>query len=211
MLKFLNTFFTLEPQKPKPPLDTRLIGPRVFLRMADPSDWTAWRVLRSDSRDFLTPWEPRWAENGLSYTFFCGLLRRYWRDWRQGKAYSFLIFKPDADGADILVGGITLNNIQRGIGQKGTLGYWIGKPFAHQGLMTEAATLLCDFAFNSLRLHRLEASCLPHNEPSKKLLRKLGFEEEGFAKSYLQINGKWEDHVLWGKTIPPHSKHDNQT
>ena len=68
--------------------------------------------------------------------------------------------------------------------------------------MSEAAQLVCDFAFRQLRLHRVEASCLPHNEPSKALLQKLGFEEEGFAKAYLKINGKWEDHLLWGKTAP---------
>jgi ribosomal-protein-alanine N-acetyltransferase len=58
---------------------------------------------------------------------------------------------------------------------------------------------VCDFAFRALRLHRIEASCLPHNEPSKKLLAKLGFDEEGYAKAYLQIDGRWQDHILWAK------------
>ena len=66
--------------------------------------------------------------------------------------------------------------------------------------MTEAARLVCSFAFETLRLHRVEASCLPHNEPSKALLRRLGFTEEGFAKSYLQIDGRWQDHLLWGQS-----------
>jgi ribosomal-protein-alanine N-acetyltransferase len=203
MFKYFTSFFHLPADRPKPPMDMRLIGPRVVLRMADPSDWRAWRALRNTSRDFLVPWEPLWPENALGYNFFCGLLRRNWRDWRMGHAYAFLVFLHDGrDGEGNLVGGISLNDIQRGIGQKGTLGYWVGKPFAGQGLMTEATNLVCDFAFNSLRLHRVEASCLPHNEPSKKLLQHLGFEEEGYAKAYLQINGKWEDHVLWGRTAP---------
>ena len=89
--------------------------------------------------------------------------------------------------------------MQRGVAQKATLGYWIGAPYAGRGYMTEATQLVCDFGFESLRLHRIEASCLPHNEPSKKLLQRLGFEEEGYAKAYLQIDGHWQDHVLWGK------------
>jgi len=100
-----------------------------------------------------------------------------------------------------LIGGITLNDVQTGIAQKGTLGYWIGQPYAGQGYMAEAVDLVCDFAFRTLRLHRVEASCLPNNEPSKKLLARTGFEQEGYAKAYLQINGTWQDHILWGKTM----------
>jgi ribosomal-protein-alanine N-acetyltransferase len=195
----LSSLFNFSVHAPRLPLDTQLIGPRVMLRMGNPTDWQAWRSLRGSSREFLTPWEPTWPHNALHYSYFCSLLRRQWRDWRQGKAYAFLIFQHAGDQAGTLIGSITLNDIQRGIAQKGTLGYWIGKPYAGQGLMTEAAGLMCDFALNTLRLHRVEASCLPHNEPSKALLKRLGFEEEGFAKAYLKINGKWADHVLWGK------------
>lgn len=217
MFKSLASFFHLSEPRPKPAFDRQLIGQNVLLRMGDPYDWRAWRALREMSRDFLVPWEPSWPENGLSYSFYCGLVRRHWRDWRLGKAYSFLIFLHDAalrgeDGEiGALVGGISLNDVQRGIAQKATLGYWIGKPFAGQGLMTEAASLVCDFAFDSLRLHRVEASCLPHNEPSKKLLEHLGFEQEGYAKAYLQINGKWQDHMLWGKQAPRPSAHNHSS
>ena len=186
----------------KPSPDLRLMGPRIVLRMGDPADWRNWRNLREQSRDFLTPWEPTWPDNAMTYSYFCGLLRRQWRDWRQAKAYAFQIFLNGTDGkAGALVGGITLNDIQRNIAQKGTLGYWMGETYAGQGYMTEAVQLVCDFAFQTLRLHRVEASCLPHNERSKALLRRLGFEEEGYAKAYLQIDGKWQDHLLWGKMV----------
>jgi len=176
------------------------MGKDVILRMGDPSDWRHWRAIREMSRSFLEPWEPSWPHNALDYNFFCGLLRRSWRDWRQGNAYAFMIFRRTEEGkVGALVGGIALNDIQRGIAQKGTLGYWIGQPYAQKGYMTEAAGLVCDFAFQTLRLHRVEASCIPTNEPSKSLLRKLQFEEEGYARAYLQINGAWQDHVLWGK------------
>ena len=201
MWRIFSNLFRLPPRRPRPPLDIELRGARVLLRMGDPTDWNNWRALRDMSRSFLKPWEPSWSGNALNYGFFCGLLRRNWRDWRQGRAYAFLIFRHSENGkAGVLVGGISLNDIQRGIAQKGTLGYWIGKPFAGQGFMSEAAELVCSFAFDTLALHRIEASCMPNNEPSKNLLKRLGFEEEGFAKAYLQIDGKWADHVLWGKT-----------
>jgi ribosomal-protein-alanine N-acetyltransferase len=199
-MHYLSSFFNLPPQFPRPPFDTQLIGPRVLLRMGDPADWKSWRGLREMSRDFLVPWEPSWPENGMTYGYFCGLLRRNWRDWRQGNGYAFLIFmRADPDTAATLLGGIGLNDIKDGIAQKGTLGYWLGRPHTGQGYMTEAATLVCNFAFRALRLHRVEASCLPRNESSLKLLRRIGMEEEGYAKSYLQINGRWEDHMLLGK------------
>lgn len=199
-MQFFSFLFPSKPRVPLPPLETQLVGKRVLLRMGDPADWRGWRSIRDVSRDFLTPWEPAWPHNGLSYRYFCGLLRRQWRDWRKGKAYGLMIFiRGPAGNQGALIGGIALNDVQRGVAQKATLGYWIGKPYAGQGLMTEAAALVCDFAFNTLHLHRIEASCLPHNERSKGLLKKLGFEEEGYAKAYLQIDGQWQDHILWGK------------
>ncbi len=196
-MHFLTSLFYLNPRYPKLPLDTKLLGPRIVLRMGTPSDWRHWRALRDSSRDFLVPWEPTWPPNSLSYGHFTGVLRRHGSEWRRGKAYTFFIFTHEAT----LLGGIALNDVQRGIAQKATLGYWIGKPFAGQGYMTEAVQLICGLAFETLRLHRLEASCLPHNEPSKHLLQRLGFEQEGYAKAYLQINGLWQDHILWGKAF----------
>ena len=192
-----------------PSIDTVLSGKRVVLRNGDPADWKNWRMLREMSREFLTPWEPTWPDNGLSYSFFSGMLRRQWRDWRQDRAFSFFVFlhSQSSSGsssleAGQLIGGITLSDVVRGIAQKGTLGYWMGQPHIGQGYMSEAVGLVCDFAFAQLKLHRLEASCLPHNEPSKRLLARLGFDQEGYAKAYLQINGTWQDHILWGKTNP---------
>jgi ribosomal-protein-alanine N-acetyltransferase len=203
MLTRISSFLNTPPRTSVPAPDTRLLGPGVVLRAGEPEDWKNWRAMREMSRDFLTPWEPLWPANALSAHFFNGLLRRQWREWRQDKAYAFMVFlKKEDNEPGGLLGGIALNDVQRGIAQKASLGYWIGLPHAGRGYMTEAAGLVCDFAFNRLRLHRIEASCLPHNEPSRKLLTRLGFTEEGFAKSYLRINGKWEDHVLWGMVKP---------
>lgn len=179
----------------------QLIGPRALLRIGAPEDWKAWRILREMSRDHLVPWEPQWRPDALSYNYYCSILRRQWREWRNGSGYAFTIFMHGGP-RPVLVGGVTLGDVVFAAGQKATLGYWIGKPYAGQGLMTEAVDLACAFAFNTLQLERIEASCLPRNEPSKGVLRRTGFEEEGYAKAYLQINGKREDHLLWGKINP---------
>jgi len=201
-MHLLASLLTPKPREPRVPHGVRLVGPRVMLREAETGDWRSWRGMRDLSRDFLKPWEPEWPENSLSSSFFDGMLRRQDRDWRRGKAYAFLVFMIQGNGDNPrLAGGISLNEVRRGIAQKGTLGYWIGMPYAGQGLMTEAASLVCEFAFDALKLNRVEASCMPNNEPSRRLLKRLGFAEEGYAKSYLRIDGKWQDHVLWGKTV----------
>jgi ribosomal-protein-alanine N-acetyltransferase len=82
-----------------------------------------------------------------------------------------------------------------------TLGYWTGERHANTGVMTDALQAAMGFARDELELHRLEAACLPANEPSIKLLARAGFEREGFAKDYLKINGRWEDHILWGRKL----------
>ncbi|MDD4615675.1 MAG: GNAT family protein [Alphaproteobacteria bacterium] len=199
MIDLFISLFQMPPRRERPPLDTHLAGPNVTLRMFDVEDWNAWHSLRELSRAYLEPWEPKWPSHALTYGYYCSLLRRHWRDWRSGHAYAFGIFLRSGDRPATLVGGITLGDILYAAAQKGTVGYWIGKPYANQGLMTEALGLICDFAFSTLKLQRIEASCLPTNEPSKAVLRHCGFEQEGYAKAYLQINGKREDHILWGK------------
>src|SRR5205085_694757 len=99
-------------------------------------------------------------------------------------------------------GGITLSNIRRGVAQMGSLGYWCGQPFTRQGYTLAAVRAVGDFAFRTLSLHRLEAACLPENGPSRRLLAKAGFVEEGYAAAYLKINGAWKDHVLFGSVTP---------
>jgi ribosomal-protein-alanine N-acetyltransferase len=171
-------------------------GEGVFLRTAQMSDFPQWMALRENSRDFLTPWEPTWLEDDLTRASFRRRLKRYSEDIRSDFAYPFLLFrKPD----HALLGGITLTNIRRGVAQSGSLGYWIGAPFAHQGYMTRGVSALVPFAFEGLRLHRIEAACIPTNQPSIKLLERTGFQREGYAREYLCINGLWQDHLLYAR------------
>lgn len=201
---YLRPFFSPLRRYPRVPLDTQLTGKRICLRIGEAEDWKSWHALRDLSRDFLTPWEPHWDSHALAYGHYCGLLKRHARDWHRGEGYAFHIFLRGDGTASCgaLLGEIAITGVARGISQSGTLGYWIGKPYAGRGYMKEAAALVCSFAFERLRLHRLEASCLPNNEPSANLLRRMGFEREGYARAYLKINGHWHDHLLWGLVNP---------
>jgi ribosomal-protein-alanine N-acetyltransferase len=171
-------------------------GHGVLLRAPQMTDHAEWAGLREESRNFLTPWEPVWPADDLSRASFRRRVRRYAEDQRTDQAYAFLIFR-DADGA--LVGGLTLANIRRGVAQAGNIGYWVGERFKRQGYMTGAVQALIPFAFETLRLHRLEAACLPSNNASIGLLEKTGFRREGYAREYLCINGVWADHLLYAR------------
>ena len=177
-----------------PPWASRVLhGSGVYLRAPQLSDWSQWARLRAESRDFLVPWEPTWSTDALTRAAFRRRLRRYYRDAREETGYAFFIFGRSDDS---LRGGITLTNVRRGVAGSCSVGYWIGKRHARRGSMSDALVSLYPFVFEDLKLHRLEAACLPTNAASKGLLLKSGFSEEGFARQYLKINGSWRDHIL---------------
>lgn len=171
-----------------------LQGERVYLRYPMMGDFEGWASLREESRAFLAPWEPTWPADDLTRASFRRRLRRYSRDVREDLGYAFLIY---ARGSGRVLGGATLSNVRRGVSQACALGYWIGEPYAGQGLMKEAVRLLIPFVFDKLALHRIEAACIPDNERSRRLLLGMGFKEEGVARAYLRINGAWRDHALF--------------
>src|ERR1700683_1046133 len=169
-------------------------GDGVYLRPAVSGDFSAWVRLRTESREFLTPWEPIWPEDDLTRAAFRRRLRRQSDEMARDEAFSFLIF--DA-GVDTLLGGLTLGGVRRGVAQAATLGYWMGAPHAGKGRMTRAVAAALRFGFGALRLHRIEAACIPDNAPSIALLERNGFRREGFARGFLRINGAWRDHLLF--------------
>ena len=173
-----------------------IAGNGVILRMPQMSDFPAWAQLRAVSRNFLTVWEPIWPDDDLTRSAFRRRIRRYIEDQRNDQAYPFFIFRANDN---VLVGGLTLANIRRGVAQSGTIGYWVGAPHARRGYMTAAVRTVVSFSFGTLRLHRLEAACIPTNTASMRLLEKTGFIREGYAREYLCINGIWQDHLLYAR------------
>jgi len=172
-------------------------GPTLLLRPPAWTDYAAWAELRALSRTHLTPWEPAWSRDELSRSFYRRRLRGYAQDARDDLGYSYFIASPD--GAE-LFGGLTLSNVRRGAAQSAAIGYWIGAPHARQGRMQEALRMALPFAFQKLRLHRLEAASMPANAISRHVLEKAGFKREGLAVRYLKINGRWEDHIIYALT-----------
>lgn len=178
-----------------PPARPLIRTQNLILRAPLADDYSAWANLRMESRDFLTPWEPVWTEDDLTRASFRLRVKRAAREIATDEAYSLFIL--DSRSATLL-GGLTLGLVRRGVAQACTLGYWMGQRHAGKGHMTEAVRGALDFAFSELALHRVEAACLPHNEPSRRLLERVGFKHEGEARGYLRINGVWADHLLYG-------------
>src|SRR5258707_13106235 len=144
-----------------------ITGEGVVLRAPQMSDYAEWAALREASRDFLTPWEPTWPTDDLTRSAFRRRIRRYTEDLRTDQGYAFLIVRRSDDA---LVGGLTLANIRRGVAQAGSLGYWMGLPFARHGYMTAAVRAVIPFAFGTLRLHRLAGAGIPTEVTSTRLL-----------------------------------------
>jgi ribosomal-protein-alanine N-acetyltransferase len=171
-----------------------LKGRRIVLRMPVNADYAAWAALREASRGFLEPWEPRWAPDELERQAWRARIQRYREDYQRGTAVPFFIFIAQ-NGA--LAGGITLGNIRHGVSQSAQIGYWVGEKHAGKGLMLDAVNLVIPYAFDTLGLHRIEAACIPGNRRSIRVLEKARFTREGLLRSYLRINGSWQDHYLY--------------
>ncbi len=178
----------------KSPEGAMIAAQRIYLRPPRIADHAQWAELRARSEAFLRPWEPAWSDDELTMPAYRRRLRGYWRDARAGAALPLFIFTRDTH---VLLGGVNLSNIRRGIAQSASVGYWIGQRHARKGYMTEALSVLTRHAFTRLELHRLEAACIPHNEASRRLLERCGFVHEGLARAYLRINGRWRDHLLF--------------
>jgi len=171
-----------------------IVGEGLYLRPSELRDFAEWTSLREQSRAFLTPWEPIWPADDLTRSSFRYRVRRHAEEMARDEAYSFFIFR---ESDDVLLGGLSFGYVRRGVSQSASLGYWMGEPYAGKGYMTRAVRLACAYIFEKQGLHRIEAACLPTNEPSKRLLTRVGFHQEGYARSYLNINGEWRDHLLF--------------
>jgi ribosomal-protein-alanine N-acetyltransferase len=183
--------------------ELRLERSGVRLRPHRATDFAEWAALREASRDFLQPWEPTWPADDLTRGAYRRRLSAYAQDMERGVAFPFLVFRR-SDNA--MVGGITLSNIRRGVAQMGSIGYWVGRSFVRQGHTLEAVRAVTTFSFARLKLHRVEAACIPTNVASRGVLLKAGFQQEGLALDYLRIDGAWRDHLLFGLVDPGHDR-----
>jgi [ribosomal protein S5]-alanine N-acetyltransferase len=179
---------------------SRLYGRRLMLRPLASSDFPAWAEVRKRNAEWLRIWEPYSqptpADPARDRSLFGNRCATRERERQQGIAYGFGIF---IDGA--FAGEINLNNVVRGAFQSAYVGYWIDEARAGRSYMPEAVATVTRFAFDDLHLHRLEIDIIPRNTPSRRVVEKLRYREEGVAERFLEINGVWEDHVRYGITL----------
>lgn len=178
----------------------QLTGKRVLLRPLVPSDFAAFSEVRQRNEAWLVPWEPMRvpgqsdpARDREAFRVRCAARDR---ERQLGAGYGFGIFVGGAFG-----GEINLNSIHRGPFQNAYVGYWIDQALAGQSYMSESVVTVAKFAFDELRLHRLQIAIIPRNQRSRRVMEKLGLREEGIAERYLEINGVWEDHVRYAITV----------
>lgn len=177
----------------------RLYGRRLLLRPLVPTDFEAWSDVRIRNGEWLTKWEPHAhphspdpARSRDAFTNRCAARDR---ERQAGNAYSMGIFVSNS-----FAGEINLNNVVRGAMQSATIGYWIDRSRAGNSYMSEAVVVMSKFAFEELRLHRVEICIIPRNTNSLRVVDKLGLRNEGLAERFLEINGEWEDHYRFGLT-----------
>ncbi|MFJ2771392.1 GNAT family N-acetyltransferase [Streptomyces sp. NPDC087300] len=167
-----------------------LQGPRVAVR----------RVRRADHEELAAL-----AEESAE-------MRRRWLGAREHTLEAFEAFlarleQPTHEGfvlclreTGAIVGGVNINNMVRGTLQSGTLGYTAYASTTGHGYLTEGLGLVIQYAFDELALHRLEANIQPENTPSLSLVKRLGFQREGYSAAFQLINGEWRDHERWAIT-----------
>jgi len=186
-------------RSPAEPGSKPLIGRRLVLRPLLVEDYSQWNEVRVVNEDWLTRWEPQRVagqpdvvQNRQAFSSRCAARQR---ERQLGTGYGFGIFVDN-----MLAGEMNVSSIQRGPFQNAYVGYWIDQRHAGQEYTPEALVVAMRFAFEDLRLHRLQIAIIPRNRPSRRVVEKLGIRLEGMAERYLEINGNWEDHLRYAIT-----------
>ncbi len=178
-------------------LKVRLITDRMVVRLAYERDAHRMADYYSENYGYLKQWEPTRDNSHFQPSGWLNRLHVMSELHRQGNAFHFLLLDQNEDE---VIGVANYSNILRGAFHACYLGYSIGQKWQGKGLMFEAAESTIRYMQRHQKMHRIMANYMPHNSRSGSLLRKLGFEQEGYAKQYLQIDGVWRDHVLMALT-----------
>ena len=190
---------SLHPGWPLPVGPLRVSAGLVQLRPVRLRDATQWSRIRLADRAHLEPWEPstgmEWeARHAISsWPAVCSSLRA---EARKGRMLPYVI---EVDGH--YGGQLTIGNVTHGALRSAWIGYWVASNVTGGGVATAALALGLDHCFGPVMLHRVEATVRPENAPSRAVLAKVGFREEGLLRRYLQVDGDWRDHLLVAITV----------
>ena len=172
----------------------RLVAERVVVRMAEARD--AGEIVRyyKDNRDHLAPSRPLVGPEFFTESFWSSQVKANLAEFREAKSVRLFVF--DRARPERVIGNVNFTQLFRGPAHYCVLGYGLDREYEGRGYMREALQTAIDYMFREHNLHRISANYVPRNERSGQLLRRLGFVVEGYARDYLLLNGRWEDHVL---------------
>ncbi|CAB5117175.1 MAG: GNAT family N-acetyltransferase [Actinobacteria bacterium] len=180
-----------------------LIGDEISLRPLRFRDYGRWNAVRAENRAWLSPWEAtvpliypedEGDDRGLALPSYFEMVRNLNNEAHSGRSFSFAIWK----GSN-LIGQISLGGVIYGALRGGHIGYWIDRNYANKGYTSAAVVLLTNFAFNTLKLHRIEINLRPENAASRRVAEKAGYIFESIRPNYLHIDGNWRDHICFVK------------
>ncbi|MCP5107241.1 MAG: ribosomal protein S5-alanine N-acetyltransferase [bacterium] len=171
---------------------------RLTLRLLEPDEAQLMTDFVTQNRQHLAPWEPERREAFYTTEFWQKEITNRQNEFFLGRAARLAIFFKELDNGPV-IGVSNFTDIMRGVFQACFLGYSVHHQYQGRGIMYEALEATTGFMFDTFKLHRIMANYMPRNERSGKLLKKLGFTVEGYARDYLKIAGKWEDHIMTAK------------
>jgi [ribosomal protein S5]-alanine N-acetyltransferase len=171
---------------------------RLFATLLQPGMEQAMVDFLQQNSERFAPWDPPAPDAHCTIAYWEAHTAKSLSDITDGSAVRFVLCPLDAPTR--IIGSANYSQISRGPFQAAFLGYKIAAEAEGKGLMHEALQATNGYMFDTLRLHRIHANYLPQNVRSGRLLARLGFTIEGYAKNYLFINGAWRDHVLTSLT-----------
>jgi ribosomal-protein-alanine N-acetyltransferase len=172
----------------------KLESTRTILRLASINDVPSIIRYYSENKNHLAPFEPLRFSDFYTALYWCEQVKQSLNEFRTDRSLQLFIFKPESE--NVVMGAINFRNFLRGVSQSCTLGYSLEEASEGKGYMTESLKVAISYVFDELKMHRIMASYLPHNQRSGMLLKRLGFGVEGYARDYLMIDGQWQDHIL---------------
>lgn len=180
----------------------KLIGTNFYLRLLTRDDAPAFLEYLKRNKEYHEPFVPL-----RSADFFSLVTAIQYTDQANkveaDQQYSFGIF---TSSDNFLVGKVTLSKVTRAAFQNCYIGYDIDHEYINQGMMTKAVQMVVSFGLSALTLHRIQASIMPRNLSSQRVVEKAGFVREGFSENYLQIHGNWEDHFIYAITTERYAR-----
>ncbi len=178
-----------------------LITDNLIITVLKPADFRLLSSYEKENREHLSKWEPIRKQGYFTDEAAKSRIELSFDSFKLGSFIPFVGL--DKSGSKVIC-TCNFSNIVRGVFQACHMGYSINARDEGKGLMFEMLQASIEYTFSQLELHRVMANYIPSNKRSEKLLTRLGFEQEGLAKSYLKIAGTWQDHVLTSKINPSH-------